>query len=187
MLTEKHLVKQCLKNNAKAKHQLYQLHEEMMFGVCMRYAKNRMEAEDMLHDGFIRVLNNLSQFRCDGPIAAWIRRVIVNNCLNHIRSSKNNVEDDIDNVHYGKFDINSSEDVHDDISAKELLLMIQELPHGYRTVFNLYAIEGYKHKEIGEMLGISENTSKTQLAKARKALQDKINELLAEEKKTQVS
>lgn len=187
MLDEKQLVKQCLKNNAKAKHQLYQLYEEMMFGVCMRYAKNRMEAEDMLHDGFIRVLNNLSQFRSEGPLGAWVRRVVVNNCLNHIRSNKSSMEDDIDNIHHGKFDVGTSEDVHNEISAKELLLMIQELPVGYRTIFNLYAIEGYKHKEIGEMLGISENTSKTQLAKARKALQDKIAELYEDEKKTHVS
>lgn len=187
MQTERQLIRKCLKNSAKAKHQLYKEHEEMMFGVCLRYAKNRMQAEDMLHDGFIRVLNNLGQFRFDGPLGAWIRRVIVNNCLNHLRSDKSNLEDDIENIHYGKFDIDTSSDVQSELSAKELLSMVQSLPNGYRTVFNLYAIEGYKHKEIAEQLGISENTSKTQLAKARKALQDMVKELYAEEKKIRVS
>lgn len=156
----------------KAKCVLYKEHEQMMFAVCMRYASSKMEAEDMLHDGFIRVLNNLSKFRFEGPLGAWIRRVMVNSCLNHLRTQKA-IEEDIDDIRETSLEC-SFEDLNDQLSAKELLSYIQQLPHGYRTVFNMYAIEGYKHKEIAKQLGISENTSKTQLAKARKALQEKI-------------
>lgn len=156
----------------KAKCILYKEHEEMMFGVCMRYASSRMEAEDMLHDGFIRVLNNLSKFRFEGPLGAWVRRVIANNCLNYIRDRKE-ADEDIDDVNTYNASL-SYNNTEDQIGAKDLMRFIQELPDGYRTVFNMYAIEGYKHKEIAKKLGISENTSKTQLAKARKALKEKI-------------
>jgi len=171
-LTEKKLIKACLKNDMKAKCILYKEHEQMMFAVCMRYASSKPEAEDMLHDGFIRVLDKLDKYRFEGPLGAWIRRVLVNNCLNYLRSKKT-FEEDIEEVNESKLDY-SYDDLDGMLSAKELLAFIQELPDGYRTVFNMYAIEGYKHKEIAEHLGITENTSKSQLAKARKALQEKI-------------
>jgi len=125
-----------------------------------------------MHDSFIKVLDKLGSYRGDGALGGWIRRITVNTCLNYLRDKKDSSED-LDNVCEGNFDA-SEEKVHGEISAKELLKYIQELPDGYRTVFNLYVIEGYKHQEIGELLGISENTSKTQLAKAKKALQKRL-------------
>lgn len=172
MKEDKRLIKKCLKNDVKAKCQLYEQHKQMMFGVCMRYAKNRMEAEDILHDAFIKVLNNLDKYRGEGPLGGWVRRITVNTCLNFLRDKKPEV-DDLDNVCDGDFDA-CEDKVHGSISEKELLRYIHELPDGYRTVFNLYVIEGYKHHEIGEMLGISENTSKTQLSKAKKALKARL-------------
>lgn len=172
MLEEQALIKKCLKNDTRAKCMLYEEHKHMMFGVCLRYSKNKMVAEDILHDAFIKVLNNLDKYRGDGPLGGWIRRITVNTCLNYLRDKKPE-DEDIDNVFDGDF--NSSEDkIHGQISEKELLRFIQELPDGYRTVFNLYVIEGYKHHEIGEKLGISENTSKTQLAKAKRALKKRL-------------
>lgn len=143
----------------------------MMFGVCLRYANCRADAEDMLQDAFMRVLKNLDKFENTGPLGAWIRRVTVNSCLNIIRTRRKDTTSFEDLP--PSLDI-TSHDEGESLEAKDLMRYVQELPEGYRTVFNLYAIEGYKHAEIGEMLGISENTSKSQLAKARKALQEKI-------------
>lgn len=173
MTDDEKLVKKCLSNDARAKCQLYEQHKSMMFGVCMRYAKNRMEAEDILHDAFIKVLNKIGDFRNEGPLGAWIRRITVNTCLNFLRDRKPEA-DDLDNICEGCFDT-ADELAHGQISEKELLRYIQELPDGYRTVFNLYVIEGYMHQEIAQLLGISENTSKTQLSKAKKALQKRLD------------
>ena len=176
-LTESDLIKECLKNNDKAKEELYVRFEKKMFGVCMRYAKNKMEAEDILHDGYLKVLNNLHSFRGDGPLGGWIRRIMVNTALNHCRDNSHfNSSIEIENIEDDEADNNK--DIVGNISANEMIKYIQELPRGYRTVFNLFAVEGYSHKEIGDMLNISENTSKTQLLMARKALQKRINKEL---------
>jgi len=173
MLNDEHLVRKCLANDARAWEQLYKQFAARMFGVCLRYGKNKMEAEDLLHDGFVRVFNNLSEFRFEGSFEGWMRRIMVNTAINYYRK---NLADNIDETDLsGASDIKSSgESVFSFLSTQELLGYVNDLPDGYRMIFNLYAIDGFKHHEIGEMLGISENTSKTQLSKARRALQERI-------------
>jgi len=176
-LTESDLIKECLKNNNKAKEELYVRFERKMFGVCMRYAKNKMEAEDVLHDGFLKVLTNLYTFRGDGPLGGWIRRIMVNTALNHCRDN-NYLNDSVELENIEDGEVDNYKDIVGDISVNDMVKYIQELPTGYRTVFNLYVVEGFSHKEIGDMLGISENTSKSQLSMARKSLQKRINKEL---------
>jgi RNA polymerase sigma factor (sigma-70 family) len=169
------LIKRCIDNDPVAQELLYRRYASKMFGVCLRYAPNKMEAEDILQEGFIKVFNNLKKFRGDGSFEGWIRRTMVNTAINHYRKNVRYFQDiDIDSV-----------DIHDtfdkdgisNLTEAELLKLIQELPEGYRMVFNLYVIEGYSHKEIGEQLNIAENTSKSQLSRARGVLQAKVKKL----------
>lgn|SRR5690606_10573057 len=140
-----------------------------MLGVCMRYAQSTFEAEDMLQAGFVKVFAALPDFRGDGSIEGWIRRIIVNTAISTYRQNK-------------RLETESWQEGHDAVHAYELqhlehedlLRLVRALPDGYRIVFNLYAIEGYSHKEIAGMLGISEGASKSQLSRARRWLQDKI-------------
>ncbi|MBI5219035.1 MAG: sigma-70 family RNA polymerase sigma factor [Bacteroidia bacterium] len=179
MLKDDQLVKDCLKNGKGAMDELYKRFAPKMFGVCLRYAKNRMEAEDFLQEGFIKVFLNLNTFRFDGSLEGWVRRIIVNTSINFYRQ-KGPWMEDVETSRDANSEVFNS-DVVSDLSAQELLQYVQELPEGYRMVFNLYVVEGYLHKEIGEMLNISENTSKSQLAKARKALQEKIKSTVYEQ------
>ena len=165
---ERNIVHACLKGDTVAQKTLYENHKVTMFRICLRYAKDRSEAQDMLQDGFIKVFNDLHQFKFQGPLGGWIRKVIVNTALQHIRKKKNLfVNTQIDELanHY-----QTDENVHSDIHAKALTKMIQQLPVGYRTVFNMYVIEGYSHKEIAEKMNITESTSKSQLYKAKAQL-----------------
>ncbi len=141
-------------------------------GVCLRYAEDRDEAEDILQNGFIKVFENIETFRGTGSLEGWIRRIMVNTALNNYRQKKsmqNTV--DVDDVHYM---LAEEHNMIDSFHANDLLKIIQKLPTGFRTVFNLYAVEGYTHKEIADMLGISENTSKSQYSRARMHLQKMI-------------
>jgi RNA polymerase sigma factor (sigma-70 family) len=169
---EQLLLKECLKNNPKALKCLYELYASKMLGVLIRYAKDKMEAEDMLQEGFIRVFRNLEKFRYEGSLEGWVRRIMINTAINYYKSNlKHNQSVDIDNVsHTAPMSVNAV----DTMSYKQLIKLIQTLPEGYRIVFNLYVVEGYSHKEIADHLGISENTSKSQLSRARKVLQKKI-------------
>ncbi|MCX6258770.1 MAG: sigma-70 family RNA polymerase sigma factor [Bacteroidia bacterium] len=173
MLNDENLVRKCLDNDAKALEQLYRQFSAKMFGICLRYTKNKMEAEDLLHDGFVRVLSNLKEFRFEGSFEGWLRRIMVTTAINYYRKDLT--------IHMGESDLQtalnvteSGENIYSYLSSRELLAYVQALPDGYRLVFNLYAIEGYKHNEIADLLGISENTSKSQLSKARRALQERI-------------
>jgi RNA polymerase sigma-70 factor (ECF subfamily) len=143
-----------------------------MFGICLRYAKNQMEAEDVLQEGFIKVFRYLKDYRNDGSLEGWIRRTMVNTAINFYKKRIKYQKDlSLDQTE----PINTDEEsAIDKLSAKELLELIRQLPDGYRMVFNLNVIEGYTHKEIGEMLNISENTSKSQLSRARNVLQEKL-------------
>jgi len=173
ILVDNDLVKECLEGNNQAKEELYRRFERKMFGVCMSYAKNKMEAEDILHDGFMKVLLNLESFRGDGPLGGWIRRIMVNTALNHLRA-QSGINDSIEIETIEDEELDHNKDIIGHINEKEMIRFIQDLPTGYRTVFNLYVVEGYSHKEIGDLLNISENTSKSQLSMARKTLQKKI-------------
>lgn len=177
MITESQLVDKCLAGSAEAQELLYRRYSSKMFGVCLRYAKNRMEAEDILQDGFIKVFQNLKHFRKEGSLEGWVRRIMVNTAINYYKSNLKYLQTmDIDDVPGSS---GLSVDASDQMSVKVLLKLVQGLPEGYRVVFNLYVIEGYSHKEIAAMLNVSENTSKSQLSRARKVLQEKVKKINA--------
>lgn len=168
--TERKLIKECLKGNHSAFEELYKKLSEKMYAVSLRYTQNEADAKDVLQEAFIRVYNNLSKFRFGGSFEGWCRRIVVNSAIELIRKRGRHGFDDIEDVSNISIDPSS----FDKLKFEDLMNMVTELPDGYRTVFNMFVIEGYAHKEIGEILGISENTSKTQLFKARLVLQKKV-------------
>lgn len=165
------LVKDCVAGKRKAQQQLFNLYSDDMYGVCLYYSKDYTEAEDTLHEGFMKVFQKIEQFKFKGSLAGWIRRVMINTALEKFR--KQNQLYALGDDYESNEDI-QQEDVISDLSAQDLIALIRELTPKYRMVFNLYAIEGYSHKEIGDMLGISEGTSKSNLSRARYILQKKV-------------
>ena len=174
-------IRKCAKGDRKAQATLYNLFASKMYGVCLNYSRDTVEAEDNLHDGFIRVFTKISQYGFKGSFEGWMRRIMVNTSLEKFR--KNNqlfpVEDMMvfESLHY-------TEETLSSISADELLKIIQELPPRYRMVFNLFAIEGYSHQEIAKLMEINEGTSKSNLSRARVILQRKVIENFGLEKNT---
>lgn len=165
------IIQGCLRGDRISQKQLFDRYSGKMLAVCLRYSRHRMEAEDLLQDGFIKVFTNLEQYKSEGPFEQWVRKIMINNAIKncHRKSFQNEFTagDDLpDSV--------EEPEVIDKMAEIELLNMINELPDGYRMVFNLYAIEGYSHKEIADSLQIEESTSRSQLVKARKALQEKL-------------
>jgi RNA polymerase sigma factor (sigma-70 family) len=142
-----------------------------MYAVCLRYAGNAEEAEDILQEGFIKVFRKMDSYRGEGSFEGWIRRIFVNTAIEHFRRKRYlmPVTEKEENTLEGKY--NSA---LDDLGAKDIMALVQELSPGYRTVFNMYVVEGYTHKEIAIMLGISEGTSKSQLSRAKVILQDMV-------------
>ena len=174
MYSDKELIERCLENDPRAQEFLYKRFSRRMYGVCLRFARNTLEADDILQEGFIKVFSFLKDFRHDGSLEGWVRRTIVNTAINYYNSKLNEWnETSIDKAESYQ---SVTEDILDKISTNDLLNLIRELPEGYRMVFNLYVIEGYNHQEIAEMLHISENTSKSQLSRARMALQDRLTQ-----------
>ena len=172
MLSEEKLINKCLSNDSKAQKELYNRFAPKMWGVCLRFAKNAMIAEDILQEGFIKVFCKLEQYTHEGSFEGWIRRTMINTAINYFKKNINSYNEQVyDDVIFNE---GVKESALDGMAAQELLTVIQKLPEGYRLVFNLHAIEGYTHKEISKMLNISENTSKSQLSRARNALQKKI-------------
>ncbi|NVO03302.1 MAG: RNA polymerase sigma factor [Bacteroidetes bacterium] len=176
MVNDAEIIKGCAKGNRAAQDQLYKTFASLIFGICLRYCGDYDEAKDVMQEGFIKVFTNISKFRNEGSLEGWIKRIIVNTALDHFKKKQKlynhtNIDDINELLIENNEDIDPQEEI---ISEQELLLMIQSLPDGYRMVFNLYAIEDYSHKQIAEMLKISESTSKTQLFKARNLLQKKI-------------
>ncbi len=168
-----------LSGDQKSQELLYKHFAPKMYGICLRFAGNPMDADDILQEGFIKIFTKIKDFRNEGSLEGWIRRTFINTAINfYRRNSRNAKNEDIDNVEISD---QRNESVYDSISREELLNLLQELPNGYRTVFNLNVIEGYTHKEIGQMLNISDNTSKSQLTRARSILQKRI-QLLTREK-----
>lgn len=171
-MTDEELVTGCIEKNPSAQKLLFERFSRKMMGVCLRYAGRAEEAEDMLQNGFIRVFEKIETFRGSGSLEGWIRRIVVNESLTYLRKNKSmRLNIDIDDAKYA---IPGSSHVSENINEKDLLKMIQQLPIGFRTVFNMYAIEGYSHKEIAELLEISEGTSKSQYSRARMHLQNMI-------------
>jgi len=168
-MTDEQIASGCKSSDAIAQKALYDKFSRKMFGVCLRYAKGREEAEDFLQEGMITVFQRISSFNQDGSLEGWVRRVLVNTCLEHLRKQKLQWVN-IDEVEEGAEDAFTMEK----INIKDLLEVINALPTGFKAVFNLYAIEGFTHKEIAEMLSISEGTSKSQYARAKAVLIKKI-------------
>jgi RNA polymerase sigma-70 factor (ECF subfamily) len=168
------IIRRSLDGDQAAQKALYDALAGKMYGVCLRYARDESEARDMLQDGFIRVFQSLDRFRFEGSFEGWVRRIIVNTALEYLRKEDYRTTS-IEDADFQ--DPPGSHDVESGLSAQDLLAMIRELSPRYRMVFNLYAIEGYSHKEISEMLNISEGTSKSNLSRARTILQEKIKKL----------
>ena len=173
----KPIISECIAGNQKAQAKLYQQFAPKMFGVCLRYAKDRTEAEDNLQEGFIKVFNNLKSFRHDGSLEGWIRRIMINVSLEKFR--KQHLLYPVEDVSI--YDsVNFSDDVIAKISADDLMKLIQELPPRYKLVFNLYVFEGMSHQEIANEMSITQGTSKSNLARAREILKRKVHKNFGE-------
>ncbi len=169
-MTEELMLAGSIKNNAAAQEELYTRFSPRMLGVCYRFAKNREDAEDMLQEGFIKVFTQLHQYRNEGSLEGWIRRIVVHTCINILKKNKK-FSESVDLIHAKGIHI--KEDIIPSImQAKQVVECIRILPLGYRTVLNLYAIEGFSHREIGEMLDIEESTSRSQYTRAKAMLEE---------------
>lgn len=181
-ISESDLIKGCIEGNRQMQEELYNRFSGKMYAVCLRYANNADDAQDLLQEGFIKVYRNLHRFRAEGSFEGWIRRVFVNSAIEHFR--KKSIE--LSKVSDKEENTIEDSDVSalDQLAERDIVKLIQDLSPGYRTVFNMYVVEGYSHKEIGDLLGISEGTSKSQLARARSILQKKVAQYLSDTKKS---
>jgi len=173
----KNIIEESVSGNARAQETLYSMLAPKMFGVCLRYSRDRTEAEDNLQEGFIRVFTYLKNYRHEGSLEGWVRRIMVNVSLEKFR--KQNIMHPVEDISLYDARVDTN-DIIEKLSAEELVKLIQELPPRYRMVFNLYVMEGFNHKEIGEEMQISEGTSKSNLARARDILKKKVTELYGE-------
>ena len=166
------LIEECKQQKAQAQEVLYKQYSGVLFGICLKYSPNRAEAEDSLQDAFITIFNRIDQFQGKGSFEGWMKRITVNTVLQKYRKKK--VFDITDE---GQIEDAAEIDIHEsNVPLDFLLSIIQELPDRYRLVFNLYVLDGYSHKEIAHMLGISDGTSKSNLARARVILQKKVTQ-----------
>jgi RNA polymerase sigma-70 factor (ECF subfamily) len=172
----RYIVKECLAGKRQAQEKLYGLYSAKMFGICLRYCKNYDEAKDILQEGFLKVFSKLEQFNFSGSLEGWVRRIIVNTAIERLRIQNKNVP--LENA--PELYVEIEEEDLPVISAADMLEMIQALPSQYKMVFNLYVFEKMQHKEIAEMLGISEGGSKSNLSRARAILQEKVKLLIGE-------
>ena len=180
IFSDSDLIEGCIRGDRKMQHELYQRFAPKMYGVCLRYAGNAEEAEDILQEGFIKVFNKIGSFRSEGSFEGWIRRIFVNTAIEHFRKKiylQPITEYEEDTVE-GKY-----LSVLDSLAAKDIIQLVQQLSPGYRTVFNMYVVEGYTHKQIAEALNISEGTSKSQLSRAKLILQDLVQQFIERRKK----
>lgn len=170
-LLESHLIDNCIKGERKSQKHLYETYAPKMYSICLRYSKNQMDAEDILQEGFVKLFNNLHRFRGDGSFDGWIRRIFVNTAIEHIRRKNLNtaVGDGLENTIADK-----QHNALDNLYEKDIINSSKTLSDGYQTVFNLYAVEGYSHKEIANHLGITESTSKSQFSRAKALLRNMI-------------
>ena len=176
------LVRECLKGKSQAQRELYEHFAEIMLGVCYRYTRSVRDAEDVLQEGFVKVFHHLKQYKQEGELGAWIRRIMVNTALNYLKRHRKYQEEMFFTEEY-------LHPVADDdpivrLNSKELADLIRQLPQGYQVIFNLHAVEGFTHVEIGEMLGISDGTSRSQYSRARNLLITWIGKYSSEKKNT---
>ena len=162
------LVRDCIREIPAAQRQLYEYFAETMLGVCYRYTKSMDDAEDVLQDGFVKVFRNLHQYKYEGELGGWIRRIMATTALNFLKkNSRYNHEFAFDNENLHPV---TNDDPEIKLTGKEIADLMRQLPVGYQTIFNLHAVEGFSHVEIGKMLGINEGTSRSQYARARALL-----------------
>ncbi|HNX06516.1 MAG TPA: RNA polymerase sigma factor [Bacteroidales bacterium] len=176
MSLDRNIIEGCIAGNRKAQKFLFEKYKAAMMGVCLRYCKSKDEAEDVLMEAFMTVLSQIQSYRSEGSIDQWIRRIVVNTSINNYRKNlKHYFHADIENIAETEIEEDNNYDITDNHSVEEILNAMQQMPQGYKIVLNLYVVEGYKHKEIAEMLNITVGTSKSQLSKARKIIQDKLS------------
>lgn len=180
-ISDSDLIKGSIAGDRRMQETLYQRFAPKMYAVCLRYANNTDDAQDLLQEGFIKVFRNLDKFRYEGSFEGWMRRVFVNTAIEQFRKK----------VHLNTISEKEERVIEDEswnaldrLAEKDIIELVQGLSPGYRTVFNMYVIEGYTHREIGELLGISEGTSKSQLARAKAILQKKVEEFLQHRNKS---
>jgi RNA polymerase sigma-70 factor (ECF subfamily) len=175
MINLEEIIEGCRRKNGKAQKKLYDEYAASLLGVCIRYTGNKSDAEDILQEGFIKIFLNFNEYSGKGSLFGWMKKIMINTAITlYYRNLKHNKTLDIYEIDPN--DINQEDEETPDLeyTAEELLNIINGMPSGYRVVFNLFAIEGYKHKEISEMLGIDESTSKSQYARAKKWIQNKL-------------
>jgi RNA polymerase sigma-70 factor (ECF subfamily) len=176
MMSDLQIIEGCARHNRKAQQVLYDRYSRLLLGVCLRYASDKAEAEDILQDSFLKIYFNINEYSGTGSFVGWLRKVTVNTAITHYHKNlKFRYHVDIDEYVSEETGVTSFEE--DLFTSDELFRVLNELPSGYRMVFNLYAVEGYKHKEIAEMLGIDTNTSKSQYSRARAVIREKLEAL----------
>ena len=170
---EMQLIKRAIKNNREAQHILYELHAPKMLSVCRYYIKDVQQAEEAMLNGFFKVFKNLKSYKAEGSFEGWVRRIMIRESISFLRNQKH-IEFSVEDIEVNE---DYSNNIKTEIEVNQIQQVIDQLPEGYRMIFVMYAIEGYKHYEIAEMLNISEGTSKSQLFKARQILQQQIKKL----------
>lgn len=176
MNSDTNILKGCIKGKSSAQRELFDRYSRVLLGICVRYAASVEEAEDILQEGFVKIFLNISHFKGEGSLMAWMRRIMINTAITHYhKMRKHRYHDDIEEVRETNMETHSWGEA--DFTSEELWNVIQRMPEGYRMVFNLYAVEGYKHREIAEIMGIDENTSKSQYSRARKWLQERLTRI----------
>lgn len=169
----KEIVRGCIKNNRQSQGELYKMFASKMYGVCMRYAGNSFDAQDLLQDGFVKVFDNLKSFKWDGSLEGWMKRIFVNLALDKYRSRITTLS--VDEMNEGEDFTDKEATALDAMSEKEILALVRQLPDQYRLVFNLYVMDGHSHNEIAKILDIGVSTSRSNLARAKTILKEKID------------
>ncbi|MBK5721651.1 sigma-70 family RNA polymerase sigma factor [Dysgonomonas sp. Marseille-P4677] len=180
-MNELQIIAGCKEQKREAQKMLYEKYARTMYSICLRYSSDQDSAQDLLQDGFIKVFAHIGSFQEKGSFEGWLKRIFINLALENLRKKKNIIQssDDLQNLPEMVDDSTEDSDMYK-ISETELLKMVQDLPRGYSAVFNLYAIEDYSHKEIADMMGISEGTSRSQYVRARQMLQDRVKRYIKE-------
>lgn len=173
-MDEKELVEACLQNNRNAQRDLYNRFSPLLLGVCLRYTNSQEEGEDILIEGFTKIFSHLNEFRFDCSLFNWMKRIMVNTAISHYRSNCKRQDDlSLEEGHIREVSVESPDAK---LNEKDLLAVIQKMPKTYQVIFNLFVVEGFSHKEIGEMLNIQESTSRSQLVRAKNWLKEKLKD-----------
>jgi len=179
MNSDSEILQGCIKCKPSAQRELFEKYSPVLLGICIRYAGSVQEAEDIMQEGFVKIFMNISHFKGEGSLMAWMRRIMINTAITaYHRALKHRYHDDIEEIRETSMEHVSWSDA--DFTEEELIKIIERMPEGYRLVFNLYAIEGFKHREIAVMLEIDENTSKSQYSRARRWLQERLTKVKGE-------